>query len=76
MITNVTVPARLCHCEICTYEWVTLLAPPRLPATCQNRECRSRLWNGKKPRKEQEKKPQVILPKPSKIRGENNEEDF
>jgi hypothetical protein len=75
MITDVTVPARLCQCEAllkdgtpCAYSWITLLAPPRLPSTCQNRECRSREWNGKKERKMPEAKPVVILPKPKKVR--------
>jgi len=68
MIHDVTVPARLAHCEVCQYEWVTLLAPPRLPATCMNRECRSRQWNGKKVKRKPDPKPKIVLPKPVKLR--------
>lgn len=80
MITNVTIPARLCTCEAnlkdgspCGYQWISISV--QLPQSCQNRECRSRLWNGKKPRKQQEKKPSVILPKPNKVRGGNDEDE-
>ena len=68
MIKSVTIPARLAHCEVCSYSWITLLEPPRLPSHCQNRECRSREWNGKKERKVPEAKPVVVLPKPVKVR--------
>jgi hypothetical protein len=81
MIKDITIPARLCTCEAllkdgtpCSYFWITLLAPPRLPSTCQNRECRSREWNGVKERRV-EKKPVVILPKPNKVR-KGDEDDF
>lgn len=46
MIDNIKIPARLCTCDICRYRWVsTRIAPPQF---CQNRQCRSREWNGKK----------------------------
>ena len=76
MIKNVTIPARLAHCEVCQYEWITILEPPRLPSTCQNRECRSREWNGKKEQKVPEKKPQVVLPKPRKVRQVDDGDGF
>lgn len=72
MITNVTVPARLCRCDICFYEWISIAT--FVPVNCQNRECRSREWNGKKLKKPQEKRPLLVLPKPVKIRGGNDEE--
>ena len=82
MITNVTVPARLCKCEAllkdgspCLYEWITLLAAPRLPTHCMNRGCRSREWNGVKPKRLPEPKPKVILPKVVKVRGGNDDID-
>jgi hypothetical protein len=74
-IKDITIPARLCTCCLCGYSWITLLAPPRLPSHCQNRECRSREWNGKKPKRVPEKKPAVILPKPKKVRG-GEDDDF
>lgn len=74
MITDVTIPARLARCEVCGYEWITILAADRIPACCQNRDCRSRLWNGKKERKAQAPKPVVIFPKPVKVRGGNEDE--
>jgi len=80
MITNITVPARLCKCEAmlksgqpCLYEWVSIAE--RVPSHCQNRECRSREWNGKKEKRAPAPKPQVILPKLVKVRG-GNEDDF
>ena len=83
MIQDVTIPARLCRCDAlladgtpCKYEWITLLSPPREPACCQNRECRSREWNGKKERKAPDKKPQVVLPKPVRVRQMEEEEIF
>lgn len=81
MITNITVPARLCICEAllkdgkpCAYHWVSIA--DRIPIHCQNRDCRSREWNGKKERKPQEKKPTLVLPKPVKVRGGNDDEGF
>lgn len=73
MITNVTVPARLCKCDLCSYDWVSLANLP--PTHCQNRSCRSRKWNGVKPKKVPEKKPQVVLPKVIKLRGGNDDID-
>ena len=75
MIKDVTIPARLATCEICQYEWITILAADRLPACCQNRECRSREWNGKKTRKIADK-PKVVLPKPIKVRQVDEGEEF
>lgn len=81
MITNVTVPARLCRCEallsngsVCGYEWISL-ATRNVPTHCQNRECRSREWNGVKPKHVPAPKPAVILPKPNRVRG-GNDDDF
>jgi hypothetical protein len=74
MIQDVTIPARLARCEVCQYEWITILTPPRLPMHCMNRECRSREWNGKKKRKPQDAKPKIVLPKTVKVRG--GEDDF
>lgn len=72
MITNVTVPARYCVCDLCGYDWHSIAL--QVPVNCQNRECRSREWNGKKERKALTPKPQVILPKPVRVRGGNDEE--
>jgi hypothetical protein len=79
VIKKVTIPARLCTCEAllkngnpCRYQWVS--TAERIPSHCQNRECRSREWNGKKERKVVVK-PSVILPKPNKVRG-GNDDDF
>jgi hypothetical protein len=73
MITSVNIPGRFCQCEAllkdgtpCGYEWFSIAF--RIPSHCQNRECRSREWNGKKERKVPEAKPVVILPKPVKVR--------
>ena len=73
MITSVNIPGRFCQCEAllkdgtpCGYEWFSIAA--RIPSHCQNRECRSREWNGKKERKVPEAKPVVVLPKPVKVR--------
>lgn len=75
MIKDVTIPARLCQCSICDYEWISIAT--LVPVNCQNRECRSREWNGKKLKLVPEKKPVVILPKPIRVRGGFNEtEEF
>lgn len=76
MIKNVTIPARLCTCEICFYEWITILAADRVPVNCQNRECRSREWNGKKPKSVPKQKPVLVLPKVVKVRGGSEDEQF
>lgn len=75
MIQDVTIPARLLTCEICTYSWVSIMRN-RLPSHCQNRECRSREWNGVKIKKLPDRKPQVVLPKPVKIRQVDEGEEF
>lgn len=74
MITNVSVPARHCLCEICGYEWCSVAA--KIPVNCQNRECRSREWNGVKTKKLPEKKPALVLPKAIKVRGGNDDFEF
>jgi hypothetical protein len=81
MIQDITIPARLCQCEAllndgtpCLYEWISIATLP--PTHCMNRECRSREWNGKKPKRVPEKKAVVILPKPIKVRGIEEDEDF
>lgn len=74
MITNVTIPARLCRCEICFYEWISIAE--RVPVNCQNRECRSREWNGKKPKYAPKPKPVLVLPKVVKVRRTEEEEEF
>ena len=75
MITKVTIPARACKCEVCGYEWISIAVDVVL--WCQNRECRSREWNGKKEKKKPEKKPEIVLPKPVKVRGGEEEDgDF
>jgi hypothetical protein len=74
MIKDVTIPARLLTCEVCSYEWVSIMRD-RVPSHCQNRECRSREWNGKKPKKVPEAKPVLVLPKVHKVRkGDENDE--
>lgn len=45
MITDTTIPAKLCTCDICHYQWVSIAA--KLPECCRNILCRSREWNGK-----------------------------
>jgi hypothetical protein len=72
MITNVTIPARYCVCDLCGYDWHSIAALP--PTHCQNRACRSREWNGKKTKRVPAPKPQVVLPKPIKVRGGNEDE--
>ena len=72
MIRNVTIPARYCVCDVCSYDWHSIAE--RIPSHCQNRKCRSREWNGKKERKVPEAKPKVILPKVVKVKG--GEDDF
>jgi hypothetical protein len=74
MIKDVTIPARLCQCDVCSYGWVSIAE--RTPTHCQNRGCRSREWNGVKPRKEPEAKPQVVLPKPNRIRKVDEGDEF
>jgi hypothetical protein len=81
MITSVNIPGRFCQCEAllkdgtpCGYEWFSIAF--RIPSHCQNRECRSREWNGKKERKVPEKKPQVVLPKPRKVRQVDDGDGF
>ena len=46
MITNITVPARQCKCEVCGYTWLSFA--PEIPVYCSNIKCRSREWNGVK----------------------------
>lgn len=75
MIKDITIPARLLTCEVCHYDWVSIMRD-RLPASCQNRECRSREWNGVKVKKLPDKKPKIELPKPRKIRQVYEEEEF
>jgi hypothetical protein len=75
MITNVTVPALLCLCDVCSHEWVSVAFTKR-PSHCANPECRSREWNGKKQRKAPEKKPVIVMPPPVKIRGGTDDGDW
>lgn len=74
MIQDVTIPARYCVCDLCGYDWHSIAFLP--PTHCQNRDCRSREWNGKKPNRVPEKKAVVILPKPVKVRNIDEVEDF
>jgi hypothetical protein len=46
MIAAIAVPAKLCTCERCIFEWLSLTSQP--PQFCRNPECRSKEWNGKK----------------------------
>ena len=46
MYEKVRIVAHKCTCDVCRYQWVTTRAEP--PQFCQNRQCRSREWNGKK----------------------------
>jgi hypothetical protein len=47
MITDITVPAKRCKCDVCGREW-TIYEDNPLPSHCRNQDCRSREWNGKK----------------------------
>lgn len=73
MIQNVTIPARYCVCDLCAYDWHSISRT--IPTHCQNRECRSREWNGVKEKKIPERKPVVLLPKAHKVRGGNDDAD-
>lgn len=73
MITDVTIPARYCVCNVCGYDWHSIAV--KIPESCQNRKCRSREWNGVKVKRAPEKKPVLVLPKTIKVRG-GNEDDF
>lgn len=75
MIQDVTIPARLLTCEVCQYEWVSIMRN-RLPSHCQNRECRSREWNGKKEKKKPAPKPKIVLPRAVKVKGGEEDEQF
>lgn len=46
MITDITIPAKLCKCDKCGHEWEQTNG--KLPMQCRNEDCRSREWNGKK----------------------------
>jgi hypothetical protein len=46
MIRDITIPVKLCECNLCAYSWLSLALKP--PESCRNRHCRSREWNGKK----------------------------
>lgn len=74
MIKDVTIPARLCRCEICFYDWISIAS--QIPVSCQNRDCRSREWNGKKPKRIPEKKPELVFPKPVRTRKVDDEDIF
>jgi hypothetical protein len=62
MMEKVTIPARLCTCDVCGYgPWYSIAK--KKPEACPNRKCRSREWNGAKGRP---KGVQAInLPKPA-----------
>ena len=70
MIRKVQIEANACECNICHYQWISIAS--EVPDTCRNKECRSREWNGKKKRSSA----RIRLPKPTKIRHEDEEMDF
>ena len=49
MIEETTVLVEHCLCEVCLSEW--LHPNDKLPEFCRNMVCRSRNWNGLKPRR-------------------------
>lgn len=51
--------AYACKCNICGYEWVSNTDPQ----CCQNRKCRSKLWDGRKKRSHVK---EIRLPAPRK----------
>jgi hypothetical protein len=58
ILAEVTIPAKLCKCDVCGHEWTHA---GKLPTNCHNRQCRSREWNGKKRRSRAE---EIKLPAP------------
>ncbi len=72
ILGDVMVPGKKYACDACGYKWVSIAS--RLPECCPNRECRSREWNGKKTKRKPKRAPAIVLPKPIKTRGVDEEE--
>jgi hypothetical protein len=71
ILGDVMVPGKSLRCDVCGYPWISVAV--KLPTHCQNRECRSREWNGKKQRV---RPTRIELPKQTKVRNEDAETDF
>ena len=71
ILGEVQVSGKLLECDLCHYRWVSIAA--QLPTHCQNRECRSREWNGVKKRV---RPTRIELPKPTKVKWVEEETDF
>ena len=74
ILGEVTMLAKHYKCDQCAYDWYSLAK--RLPDCCPNRECRSREWNGVKIKRKPERGPAIQLPKPKRIKGEDEDYEF
>lgn len=48
MVTETVITAHHCTCDKCGYSWLSFKDTP--PLRCQNDQCGTREWNGKKQR--------------------------
>ena len=71
ILGDVMVPGKSLRCDQCGHHWVSIAN--ELPVFCPNRDCRSREWNGKKVKRQPARQPKIELPKPKKIRIEEDE---
>jgi ribosomal protein L37E len=62
------------QCNLCDYDWYSIAK--RIPDSCPNRDCRSREWNGKKKKRIPAPKPKIELPKPTRKRIEDVDDEF
>lgn len=69
MIRRVQIEVYECVCDLCNHHWHSLAKRP--PLECP--DCGSREWNGKKVKRKPQAKPKIALPKPTKVRGIEDE---
>ena len=74
MYEKVTVEAIFCCCEKCGHKWHSLAKRP--PIICANSDCRSRQWDGPKVKRKPVRGLKVELPKPTRIRRNDDDTEF
>lgn len=62
MIEVISLPAKLCTCERCLTEWISVTVRP--PQRCRNQACRTREWNGKTQQLQKSHAQEIKLPAP------------
>ena len=72
MIEIVILPVKKCTCNLCEHLWHTLADRP--PSVCPT--CRSREWDGVKVKRKPARGPAVELPKPVKVRSNDDDTVF